>query len=896
VNRKVGFISIVLTLAAVGSLLAMLPVFAATGTISLDKAYITTPNGVVTVTMADADLEVGVAVSGETTNALTSAAYTVAAGTFVVRTQIQPILDATADGLVNFADVTLSNSGLSVLDVSPASGNVTIVNNSATVGATFTTSYTAAGVQTASVTITSTQDSTGFSLLLNETGSNTGSFTGTFKTTTSTSSTTLASPVSELAIGIDLNDDGDATDTAVTQPYSEVDAGADLNNDGDATDTGLTVVDVAGIVGATSRPAIAAVRGSIITATYDDGGTNRVANSTVETTKPSVTIVSPANDLSTRTQATRLIAEVTDSDAGVDTATAAFNIVTPSSGVTVTGTTTTTIAGGIRMEGVLTGIGSGTTAVAWNVTASDNAGNAGQSDQDTDDADYDNHTLTVDTVAPAFGSPIAVETGHYFADDALVIDATTAKNTSIRVIFNEDLDGSTVAAGDFTVDGFAPAAAEWFSGAPTDVFLTVAAMASDAKPAVAMSGTIGDEAGNTVSALAAQTGLDGIAPALAVTTNASLDKASVTIDITSDEPLLTAPTLTINGGSTGFTAAALVSTNLYRSTATPTDTTNAYAIKVSVTDTSANTREVGHDDAANEAAVVFEIDSAIPAPTIKVDNASPGTVQTTKPFIEIDWTAEGSEYTNDSHGEVTLTAVTLDAVDVAASVNKEATAKYLLATSGLALGEHKLVVTGQDDAGNSSEVEATFTVAEKSAFSIPLNPGWNLISVPGALADSAINTVIDADHSIGSVLTYDPSSAGGWLLAERGSDGSFAGSLANITATRAYWVHTSSFSALSVDVAGLQGGAAALPPVINLVKGWNLVPVLDVGGSGTSAAIGTLAVHGTTGITASTYVTATKIYEYDPRTGDFTAVASTGVLGFGRGYWIYAASAGPLVP
>lgn len=329
-NRKVGFISIVLTLAAVGSLLAMLPVFAATGTISLDKAYITTPNGVVTVTMADADLEVGVAVSGETTNALTSAAYTVAAGTFVVRTQIQPILDATADGLVNFADVTLSNSGLSVLDVSPASGNVTIVNNSATVGATFTTSYTAAGVQTASVTITSTQDSTGFSLLLNETGSNTGSFTGTFKTTTSTSSTTLASPVSELAIGIDLNDDGDATDTAVTQPYSEVDAGADLNNDGDATDTGLTVVDVAGIVGATSRPAIAAVRGSIITATYDDGGTNRVANSTVETTKPSVTIVSPANDLSTRTQATRLIAEVTDSDAGVDTATAAFNIVTPS--------------------------------------------------------------------------------------------------------------------------------------------------------------------------------------------------------------------------------------------------------------------------------------------------------------------------------------------------------------------------------------------------------------------------------------------------------------------------------------------------------------------------------------------------------------------------------------
>ena len=156
------------------------------------------------------------------------------------------------------------------------------------------------------------------------------------------------------------------------------------------------------------------------------------------------------------------------------------------------------------VEAVLTGVALGETEIIWNVTASDNAGNVGQSDQDSSTEVSDDHSLRVDTVAPGYASPIAAETGHYY-DDGLKDSAATTKNTSIRVIFNEKLDGASIQSTDFTVDGVAPVAAEWFSKVPTSVFLTVPAMASNAKPKVKVVNTIGDSAGNTVSTLGEET-------------------------------------------------------------------------------------------------------------------------------------------------------------------------------------------------------------------------------------------------------------------------------------------------------------------------------------------------------------------------------------------------------
>ena len=67
----------------------------------------------------------------------------------------------------------------------------------------------------------------------------------------------------------------------------------------------------------------------------------------------------------------------------------------------------------------------------------------------------------------------------------------SSDNTSLRVIFNERVNGDSISADDFSVDGAAPTAAEWYGEGDTgdeldhigqSVFLTVPAMAADQRP------------------------------------------------------------------------------------------------------------------------------------------------------------------------------------------------------------------------------------------------------------------------------------------------------------------------------------------------------------------------------------------------------------------------------
>jgi len=849
------------------SVFLITPIFGATGSVSLDKSLVTSPDGTLTITLTDADLNVGVSqvneaadFSGDAYGQLTT---NTTGTTFYARVQKFPILDANADGNLNFQDVTVDTKALSVLTVSPSGGLVTFLVNTSTNTTTrsFTVTYTAADVQTQTVKVASTQDSTGFNVSLTETGNNTGVFTGTVKTTTSTSD------------------------------------------------------------GAASPPEIKAATGGVITVSYTDASPagTRTATATVETTAPVVTVESPATGDATRTQSTRIIANITDADSGVDAGTIAFNIVSATdvggdavSGITVTATITTVITSGYRAEATLQGVPTGETTVTYQVVASDAAGNVGKSDSASATAALDVHTLKIDTVPPSFDATNPVITGQTWTGTAVQTDATLAVNTSIRVQFGEAVDGASISASDFEVDSLldpsgailndiTPSAAVWVSGAATSVFLTVPAMASDAKPTVALVGEISDTAGNPRPTLGAQTAKDGISPTLSVSPNVTLSATTVTIDVTSDEALLTAPTITVNGGTTGLSPTSVIGTNQFRTTFTPTDGPSSYSIQVSVTDTSAKTRTAGaatHDAAG---AVLFEIDNSILDPTVTPS----GDVFTTNPFIEIDWTVEGTEYglvaaagamtttaaaivvDLDTHNEVALTSVTLDGVDVSADINKESTGKWLLATSNLALGEHVFKVTGQDDAGNSKEIETKFTVKERPEFVIPLTTGWNLISLPGEPLDSDINAVVTSTHPISVVLTYDPDGATVWPSATRGSDGLFSGTLTSMSASKAYWVKTSSFEALSVKISPAVGGTATALPTVGLAVGWNLLPVLDVSG---------IKVAGAT-VTIASYMKGalpTRVYEYNTLYDRFDEVLTE--LEVGKGYWVYMAAAGKLVP
>ena len=193
-----------------------------------------------------------------------------------------------------------------------------------------------------------------------------------------------------------------------------------------------------------------------------------------------------------------------------------------------------------------------------------------------------------------------------------------------------------------------------------------------------------------------------------------------------------------------------------------------------------------------------------------------------------------------------------------------------------------------DLAGKEKEFTGTVKVTARSDFKLPLNPGWNLVSIPGEPSDSAIDSVIPAAHPVSTVLTYDPASPGGWLTAVRGGDGKFAGTLTTISAGRAYWVLTNSFEAVKVAIPRLASGAALLPPTVPIVVGWNFVPVLDVTGDMKAGATASTTVY-------SAGVSVSRVWTFDTVNNKWVDVTST-TMAVGSGYWVYATKAGTLIP
>ena len=73
-NSKSRIISVVAVLTLLVAMFLVTPLSAATGTITIDKSYIKTPAGTLTVTVADEDLNVGVLQDNEASD-FANAAY-----------------------------------------------------------------------------------------------------------------------------------------------------------------------------------------------------------------------------------------------------------------------------------------------------------------------------------------------------------------------------------------------------------------------------------------------------------------------------------------------------------------------------------------------------------------------------------------------------------------------------------------------------------------------------------------------------------------------------------------------------------------------------------------------------------------------------------------------------
>jgi hypothetical protein len=879
------------------SAVAIMPVFgAATGTVTLSKTFVS-PTGEATITVDDADL-----------NSLTSAtqAIDVAFGALGVQAITLTLNAGNGDNISGIPTIgtptaggqVASNYSLSVFNA--ATGAITIQAFSASTGnAEFVVSYKLATVGTTTAKVTSPSDATGITVTLTESGADTGVFEGTF--------------------GVDSSASNDSTDK------------------------------------------ILAVAGQVVTVKYTDASPagTRQDTLTVEDTEPSGVLVSPANKSFTTSKSPKLTVDFTDNDSLVDAGTIAFVIPLKLNSALTTITsdsstvTTSTITNGFRavmtIDASVPVDAKQTAVIRWYATATDKAGNVGRTDADGSTSGDQDFTLFLDATGPDFTNAVTASAGAWWnaAKSEVEDDVTKSVNTSIGIKLGnildlpailaysatendktEGLNASTVTAADFEIDGLkgadgvtsndlTPSAATVYAGAPNWIFLTVPAMAPDAAPTVLLkdgAGGISDTAGNATTSGTKVT-LDKQAPAATAVLNRSLDDKDATLTITTNEASIVPTVVYINAGVSSSLATAtvsLVSTGVYEAKIAPT-TDGIQSIKVTVADGQSNLTVLGStatpaSDFPKSGTIALYIDSAVPAPTVNVNNtaASGATVETSNPFfVTAIFTGEGKEYGLDSSGELTVTSsevltgtdldihntvtiatATLDDVSILGLVDTQDNITFNMAVLDIATGAHELVIVGKDTAGNEvSTGTLKFTVTARKAYKVGVSAGWNLMSFPGDPANGDISAVLPAAHPATDVLSFDD---GVWSVASRAAGGAWEGTLTSIDGKHGYWINTTSSEPVEALLSLPSVGSAATLPTISVEAGWNLISVIDLA-QDTSAS-----VAGSAYFTSIDWAVA---YTYSSSTRAWTRVTPTaGSVSNGQGVWVWANKAGTLIP
>ena len=171
--------------------------------------------------------------------------------------------------------------------------------------------------------------------------------------------------------------------------------------------------------------------------------------------------------------------------------------------------------------------------------------------------------------------------------------------------------------------------------------------------------------------------------------------------------------------------------------------------------------------------------------------------------------------------------------------------------------------------------------------------GWNLISLPFNPPNPAINAVLPVVHPADIVATQSEEGEA-WVLSRRDAEtGFFQGSVTVLTANTAYFLGTDRETSIQILRPPVQPPLDAPPwfPAIPVAQGWSLVPVLCTSRP-MPEAIDADYYFGTLG---SSWMRATT---YDPATGTWDSVAPgyRGYVTIGKGYWLYTATSGVIVP
>ena len=253
---------------------------------------------------------------------------------------------------------------------------------------------------------------------------------------------------------------------------------------------------------------------------------------------------------------------------------------------------------------------------------------------------------------------------------------------------------------------------------------------------------------------------------------------------------------------------------------------------------------------------------------------------------------DGKSSNTDSHADVQITSLTLNGEDRLDEVVRVKAGEYVLAVTGLEVGDYEIVYTAQDDVGNKAEannvneIKFSFEVQERQPYKVGLQPGWNLVSVPGDPFNPAVGEVIGGGLKADTVLGYQ---GGEWVTAVRNEDGRWQGTLGQIVGGYGYWVRTTAVESISTVIPPI--APTTTLPTVPVVSGWNLLGVID-------------AEQRKAGTTedADQYLTSLSAwrvaYGFNTQVNQWTKLlpGTTDTVANGKGYWVWSTTPGTLVP
>ena len=556
------------------------------------------------------------------------------------------------------------------------------------------------------------------------------------------------------------------------------------------------------------------------------------------------------------------------------------------------------------------------------------------------------YEVRIDTVAPTIVTA-DTETGGKLTDTVVsskpvtTWTADTGKKAAVTIAFDDGgaddsgfayLDSSTVVLNEWSVGGATPSSFKMDtanSGTKGKylVFQMGADQATDARPYIEYTGTSAKDlagnllakfsgSGSTAVGIGRVKAVDNLAAEITATTNLSIAQKEITVTATSSEALSTTPTIQVT--PTEPAAGVLANLAAISGTVTQTSTTTwtakqtiadnaaaGYFVVITGTDTANIATVFGNDLPAatpKTDILYFELDYEDPVITwadaggaANLTDEVEGAVWVTAKFNEDE--DSQADYHKDNSTTVTINSMTFKNKSTAEVLETDITKlftndnKDFTLAINLTPGTYNFKIKGTDAMGNSKEANTDVTVVKKTAYSLALKPGVNLVSIPGTPEGDGgnIDTMFGA-LSVSSIVYYDRAAdvAGEnpWKTSTKAAGATtFTGDISAIEAGKSYFITSDASATAKVFI---KEPTAQLPPTVAMKAGWNAVGYWTPADAATTDMDSYLSS-----------VSWSVVYSYNPTPGQgWTVIRPSGneTAAKGVGYLVYVTKDGTLTP